>query len=125
MDLDGLIGGRERGLGGELLGEGGLAGAAPPLVLEPAGLQVEQAGDFVILRHPGDLFLDELMVGDRRPEGLARAGIFYAGLERGPDETGSAGGHRVTAVVEGGHGDLEALALLADPVLERDVHVLE
>ena len=33
--------------------------------------------------------------------------------------------HRVAALVDGAHGDREALALLADAVLDRDAHVVE
>jgi hypothetical protein len=62
---------------------------------------------------------------DLLAEGLPFVGVAQAGVQAGlgkPDRTGC---HRVAPLVDGAHGDQEALALLADPVLDRDRNVVE
>src|SRR5919109_4541076 len=72
-----------------------------------------------------DHALDELVLGDRYAEGLPLHGVLDAGLQAGLDQPRRAGGDGVAPVVERGHRDLEALALLAEAVRRRHPHVLE
>ena len=58
-------------------------------------------------------------------ERVALVGVRGRGLEAGADHADGAGGDGEPALVERVHGDLEALALLADAVLGRDLHVGE
>ena len=121
MDLHAVRGGPLALHGGEPLGERGLAGVAPALVLQPAGPQPEQPGGVVVGDHLGDHLLHELVLADGLPEGLALPGVADRRVEAGPDETGGPGRHRVTAVLEREHGDPESLALLPEAVLGRDL----
>ena len=69
--------------------------------------------------HLRDELLDELVLADLLAEGVSLVGVADARVEARLREPDGAGGHRVAALVDGAHRDEEALALLADPVLER------
>ena len=64
-------------------------------------------------------------LADRLAEGLALVGVLDAGVEAGAGEPDRAGADGEAALVDAAHGDLEALALLADAVLDRDADVVE
>src|SRR5436190_14870530 len=125
VDLHAVGGGPLALHGGEPLGEGGLAGVAPPLVLQPARPKPEQARGVVVRHHLRDHLLHELVLADRNPERLALPGVLDGGVQAGPDEPRGPRGHRVAAVLEGEHGDPEALALPAQEVLRRHLDVRE
>src|SRR5438874_4887724 len=95
VDLHGVGGGALAGHGGEPLGERGLAGVAAALVLEPARAQPEQARGVVVGDHLRDHLLDQLVLGDGHPEGLAARRVFDGGVEAGADEPGGPRRHRV------------------------------
>src|SRR4029453_13046476 len=59
------------------------------------------------------------------PERLPLARVLDRPFETGADHPARTGRDRETALVEPVHRDLEALALLADEVLGRDLDVLE
>ena len=71
-----------------------------------------------------DHFLDELVLRDLDAERLALERVLGARVAAGADQPGRAGGHRVAALVEREHRDLEALALPADEVLGRHLDVV-
>src|SRR4026207_1229606 len=98
------------------LGQARLAGVADTLVLEPRGLHDEELRRLVAEHHLRDHVLDELLLADRLPEGLALARVGAPPLEAGADDAAGPGGHGEAALVEAVHGDLEALALVADEV---------
>src|SRR5680860_592968 len=76
-------------------------------------------------RGVGDHPLDGLMLSDRLTEGDPVAGVFNAHLDQplaGPE---GAGGQQVATLANPAHGELEALALLAEDARVRDTHVVE
>src|SRR5262245_29381430 len=125
VDLD-AVGGRALALhGGEPLGERGLPRVALPLVLEPARAQPEEPRRVVVGDHLRDHLLHELVLPDGHPERLPALGVGDGGVQAGPDEAGGPRRHRVAAVLEGEHRDLEALPLRPHPVLRGNLDVLE
>src|SRR5262249_27468102 len=110
--------------GREPLGQRGLPGVAPPLVLEPARPQPEEAGGVVVGDHLGDHLLDQLVLADGAPEGLAAGGVAHGGVQAGADEPGGPRRHRVAPVLQREHGHPEPLALAPHAVLLRHLHVL-
>ncbi len=65
------------------------------------------------------------MPADLLAERLALAGVLERRVEARPGQADRARRDGVAAVVDSAHGDLEALALLADAVLQRHAHVVE
>ncbi len=61
----------------------------------------------------------------RLPKVLPLVGVLHRRLQARPDDADRAGGDREPALVERVHRDLEALALCADQVLGRHLHVRE
>ena len=49
-------------------------------------LQVEQAGDLVVLRHFSNLLFDELVLGNWSAKGRARFRVIYTGFQGGADD---------------------------------------
>src|ERR1700674_793595 len=115
--------GVERGVGRVLLGHRDLARVADARVLHPRDLEIEQAADLVVAGHARDHLLDKLVTADLLAKGLALARVLHRGVEARPYRAGRSGGHRVAAVVEAAHGDLESIALIADPVRLRDLEI--
>src|ERR671930_485360 len=107
------------------LREARLTRVADALVLEPRRLHDEQLRRLVREHHLRDHVLDELVLADRLTERLPLARVLDRALEAGPDHAAGAGGDGEAALVEPVHRDLEALALLADQVLGRELDVLE
>ena len=73
----------------------------------------------------GDHRLDQLEVGDRLAELLALGGIGDAVGDQPLGDADADRGDVQPAAVEHLHGDLEALAFLAEPVRGRHRHVVE
>jgi len=64
------------------------------------------------------------VLGDGHAESVALFGVFDAVFQAGADATGRSGGDGVAPVIQAAHGDVEALALLAQPVLEGHLDIL-
>ena len=125
MDLDGVERRLHRVVRRVPLRQRRLAGVAQALVLEPARLPHQQPADLGALGHVGDHLLDQLVLADLLAERLALVGVPDRRVEARLGEADGARGNRVPPLVDGAHRDQEALALLADPVLDRDADVLE
>ena len=94
------------------------------MILQPGRLQAEQPAGLDASAHLGDHLLDQLMLPDGRAErfSLLRVGerCIQARL-RQPDRPGC---DREATLVDGAHGDTEALPLLADAILDRDPNIV-
>ena len=65
------------------------------------------------------------MLGKGLAEGGAGLGVVHAGLQAGSNDSRRARRDRVSTVIKRGHRDLEALALVANAVLERHRYILK
>src|ERR687888_1594955 len=124
-DLDRVVRGLESRLRRVPLRERGLARVPAPLVLHPRCLHDEELRGLVAEHHRGDHVLDELVLPDRLAERLPLARVLDRALEAGADDAACSRSDREAALVEPVHRDLEALSLLADQVLGRELDVLE
>eukprot|EP01136_Pigoraptor_vietnamica_P000419 Opistho-1_new@25714 len=119
--VDGVVG----QLGAPPLAHGGLGGVRRALVLEPQGLQAQQARSLDLRVEVGQRMRHALERRQRLAEGLALRdvlpGFFQRHARHGqhlqPDER--------AREVEALHDLHEALVLLAQPVVDRHAHVLE
>jgi hypothetical protein len=125
-DLDEFVGHEPGHLGGVQLGEGALDADVVAVFVGHLGgevgdgLQGEGGGG-----DEGDLRADGLVVGDGLAPLLAGGGPLAGDLQA-PLAGGDAGGGQGEAAgVEGGEGDLQALALLADAVGGGDADLVE
>src|SRR5436305_14645532 len=125
VDLQRLVGDPLGHLGGEQLGLGGFEGVALLVLLGPRRLPGEQAGGVELGRHVREVELDRLEVGEMGAELLALLRVGQRLLEGPLGDADRLGGDADAAAVEGGHGDLEAVSLLAETVAGRDAQVLE
>src|SRR3954464_14033961 len=114
----------ERRLGGMPLRQRRLTRRPPTLVLHPRRLHHEQLRRLVAEHHLRDHVLHELVLPDLLAERLALAGVLDGTLETRADDAASSRRDREAPLVEAVHRDLEALTLLADEVLRRDLDVL-
>ena len=90
-----------------------------------ADCQTSRRAGLDLGRHVGDHERDRLVHGDRHAELDALLRVLGGELERG---AGDADGHRGdarTGAVEGHHRELEAVVLLAEQVLGRDLGLVE
>ena len=76
-------------------------------------------------RHPGDLLLDGAVREDLGAELGAPGGVLHRLLDHLGHGAGEGGAHAEPAAVQDLHGDLEAVADVAEHVLHRDGHVVE
>src|SRR3546814_14440226 len=83
------------------------------LPLQPRRAQRQQQGSIDLALHVGDLGLDHLERADRLAEGLALAHVLQAGLVGGAGDADGLGCDADATGVEYAHGDLEAVAFLA------------
>src|SRR6266540_2833025 len=125
VDLDRVQGGLDRMLRGVPLGEAGLAGVAPAVVLQPAGSPHEEAPRLRATGHVGQHLLDELVVADLLAKRLPLAGVRHGCVQGGLAETDGPRRNGVAALVDRAHRDEEALALLAHAILQRHLAVVE
>ena len=113
VELDALS--MTRGVGGEELGHRRLAGDAGGAgVLGPGGAVGEEGGGVDVEGHVGEVALDHLQVGEGGAEELAAGGAGEGLVEGAAGEAEGGGGDGRAEDVEDGHGDLEAVAGLAD-----------
>ncbi|EAU62243.1 conserved hypothetical protein [Stigmatella aurantiaca DW4/3-1] len=125
VHLEGLVGHAAGHLAGVQLRHGALHGVAHALVLEQCRLVHQQARRVDLRGHVRQHELDGLVLPDGLAERLALARVAHRLLERGPGDAQRLRGDADPAAVQRAHGDLEALALLAQEVLGRHAHVLE
>src|SRR6478609_99396 len=125
VDLDGVEGALHRVLGGVPLGEAGLARIAQALVLEPGRPPDEQPAHLGPGRHLGDHLLDQLVLADLLSEGVPLVGVAHRCVETRLGKADRTSRDREPTLVDRAHRDRKTLALLADPVLDRDRHVVE
>src|SRR3954469_9367637 len=124
VNLDRVARGALGGDRGEPLGEPGLARVALPLVLEPAGSHPQQPRRLVVRFHLRDHFLHQLVLADLDAERLPLLRVLHAGIAAGADQAGGARGHRIAALVEREHRDLEAFAFASEQVLRRHLDIV-
>src|SRR3954468_9524304 len=113
VQLDRLVGAVLRGLGRVELGDRGLRGRRPALVLEEPGAPHEHPRRVRLDPHLRDHRLHELEGADRPPELLALLGVGDGGVERALADAHAPRRDGVAAGVERAHRDLEAVAHLA------------
>ena len=85
----------------------------------------ERAGGRGLCLHVGDHELEPLELGDRLAELLPLSRVSDRVVERALGDPQRLGGDPGAGAVEHPHRDAEALALLAEPVLGGDDHVVE
>src|SRR6185503_19719580 len=125
-DLDRVGGDLHGGVGGQALGRRGLErGAGDPVIDEARGVVHHQARGVHRHRHVREHELDALELGDRLVERAALLGVGDRGVQRGLGDSHRLGPDGGPRLLEGLHGDLEASALLAQPVLHRHLAVAE
>ena len=96
------------------------------VAVEEPGRHVEhRVGRVDERRHARELLLDEVEVGDRAVELVARLRPLHRLLHREARGAEHARRQRAAAVVEAGERDVQALALLEEEVLLRHLHVLQ
>src|SRR5829696_4596734 len=103
--------------------ERGLAAVA--VVEHPSGLPGEQAGGLDLGRHVRDEEVDALVHRDRDVEGDALLGVLHRVLEGRLSHPDGARRRARPGEIERLHRDLEAVALLAEPVGDGDDDVCE
>src|ERR1700736_5996985 len=110
MNLDGVVGGVEGRVGRVLLCHRNVPRVPEALVLHPRDLEIQEAADLVVARHPGDHLLDELVPTDLLSERLPLARVLHRRVEASAHRAGGPSGNCEAAVVEAAHRDLEAIA---------------
>src|SRR5439155_23441428 len=116
--LDGMV-------GGEPLRQARLTGVAQPLVLQPSGAPHEEPASLDPAGHGRKHLLDQLVTPDLLAERAPFRGVLDARVEARLGETHGPCRDRVATLIDGTHGDREALALLPETILERDADVIE
>ena len=96
-----------------------------PWFFSQAARQTSSRPDLGPLGHLREHLLDQLVLADLLAERLALVGVLERRVEARLGEPDGAGGDGEPALVDRAHRDQEALALLADPVLDRHAHVVE
>ena len=126
MDLQGVVGDLEGGVGDEAFGHGAPAGGVRRFAIEAGGSLIQhQAGRLQFRFHVGEFELGVLEVGDGLAELLA---LFRIGDRLVEGELGAAeraGGDVEPAAIKACHGEAEAVALFADAIGRRHTHAIE
>ncbi|KAG1083383.1 hypothetical protein G6F40_014785 [Rhizopus arrhizus] len=125
MDLHRLVGDPHRRFRGGQLGHRRFGAEALALALHPCRAQGQQQGCIQLALHVGDLGLGHLESTDGRAKGLALLHVFQGRFIGGPCDADGLRGNADAAGVEHAHGDLEALALLAQHIIGRGHVVVE
>ena len=126
VDLQGVVGDLEGGVGDEAFGHGAPAGRVRGLAVESAGGFVEHdAGGLKFGFHVGQLELDALEIGDGLAELLAVLRVSDGLVERELGAAEGAGGDVEAPAIEAGHREAEAVAFLTDPVSCGHAHFVE
>ena len=126
VQLHGLVDDLLRLVGGEELRHRRLARhARGARILRPGGAIDEQRGGIDVERHVGEVALHHLQLGHRRAEQLSLGSAFQALVEGAAGKAERGGADRRAEHVEHRHGDLEAVARLADHGGGGDAHAVE
>src|SRR3954468_24473274 len=125
VDLDREVRVADGGLGGEQLRNRRLGGTGPPGVLQPAGAPHEGTRGLGVDGHVGDHLLNELEARDRPAELLALLRVVDRRGHAALADPDAAGRDAVAARVERGHGDLEAVADVAEQRVVAHLEVVE
>ena len=124
-DLQRVVGDLQGDVGGILLGHGGLHAVGHVGLLQLGGGVDQEPGAAQFGGHVGNLESDVLLLAD----GLAKLnpllGILHSSLIGPLGDTQGLSGDADASPVQGGHGNLEALALLAQQVFLGDLHIVE
>ena len=126
VQLHGAIDDALRRLGRDHFRHRGLAGdARGALVLGPGGAIDQQRRGVDLAGAVGDRRLRHLQIAERGAEQPAACGMCDGLVQRPAGEAERGGAHGRAEHVERRHGDLEALARLAQPIGQRNAHALE
>ena len=120
VGLQRAVGGLEAGVGAQVLGRVGLAGAGLAVVVEPGGLAQHQLGGVEPGQRVGERELESLVHADRAAEHLALVAVAHGAAQRRAAEAERLGGDQHALGVQAVEDVAEALALLADAVLDGD-----
>ena len=126
VQLQGLIGDLEAGVGGEALGHGAKAGGGRIAGVERGGGAAHhQPRGLQLGGHVGELELQRLEILQRPTELAALGEVGLGGFQRQAGAAEGTGGDVEPAAVEPHHGDAEPLALFADPIGRADPDIVE
>ena len=117
--LQRAVGGVEAGVGAQVLGRVRLAPTGFAVVVEPGRLAQHQFGGVEAGQRVGERELQALVHADRAVEDDALVAVLDRLLQRDPPDAERLGGDQHPLGVQAVEDVLEALALLADPVLDR------
>ena len=123
--MQGVVGDLQGDVGGVLLGHGGLHAVGDVGLLQLGGGVDQEPGAAQLGGHVGNLEGHVLLLADGLAELNPLLGVLHGGLIGPLGDAQRLSRDADTAAVQGGHGDLEALALLAQQVLLGDLHVVE
>ena len=124
-DLHRVVGHLQRDVGGVHLGHGRLGAVGLVVLLELSGGIHQHPGTAQLGGHVSQLEADGLIEADGLAELDTLLGVVHRGLIGPLGNAQRLSRDADTAAVQGGHGDLEALALLAQQILLGDLHVVE
>ena len=124
-NLEGVVCDLQGNVGGVLLGHGGLHAVGDVCLLQLGGGVDQEPGAAQLGGHISDLKGDVLLLADGLSELNTLLGVLHGGLIGPLGDAQRLGRDADAPAVQGGHGDLEALALLAQQVLLGNLHVVE
>ena len=125
IDLERVVGDFQRDVGGVHLGHGGFHAVGGVRLLQLGGGVHQEPGAAELGGHVGDLKGDGLLEADGLAELDALLGVGHGGVIGPLGDAQRLGRDTDAAAVQGGHGDLEAVALLAQQVLPGHFHIVK
>ena len=125
VDLQGVVGHLQRDIGGVLLGHGGLHAVGLVALLQVGGGIDQQPGATELGGHVGQLKGDRLLEANGFSELYPLLGVLHCGLVSPLGDAQRLGRNADPPAVQGGHGDLEAVALPAQQVFLGHLYIVE
>ena len=125
VNLQGVVGDLQGDVGGVHLGHGGFHAVGGVRLLQLGGGVHQEPGAAELGGHVGDLKGDGLLEADGLAELDALLGVGHGGVIGPLGDAQRLGRDTDAAAVQGGHGDLEAVALLAQQVLPGHFHIVK
>jgi hypothetical protein len=119
------LGGVPGGLGGEQLGHVGIGAARLAGLEQRGGPARHHVGGLQLGVGAGERELHALVLADRAPEHPALVGVGHALVEQPASVTDALGGDQDALRIHAVEDVAEALALLADQVLGRNLEIVE